>query len=70
MVTSGKFALSNEKSQRAVMFLLTRCLPTTSIIIVIERIYRYQFKYNYLFFFSFLESTLNLQYFEKNETHR
>ena len=28
--------------------LLTRWLPTTSILVVVERIYRYQFKANYL----------------------
>ena len=52
-----------------------------SILVVIERIYRYQFKSNYLknhtffaaffFFFAFLESTLNFQCSEKkNEPHR
>ena len=53
--------------------LLTRWLPTTSILVVVERIYRYQFKSNYLknhkffaaFFFAFLESTLNFQCSEK-----
>ena len=50
----------NEKVYSA-NFFLTRWVPTTSILVVIERIYRYQFKSNYLknhkcfaaFFFSF-----------------
>ena len=47
---------------------LTRWLPTTSILVVTERIYRYQFKCNYLF--AFLESTLNFQWLKKKEPHR
>ena len=59
--------------------LLTGWLPNTSILVVIERIYRCQFKSNYLknhklfpeFFLAFLESTLNFQCSEKNnEPHR
>ena len=34
--------------------LITRWLPTTSILVVIERIYRYQFKSNYLKKINFL----------------
>ena len=53
-------------------------MPTTSILVLIERIYRYQIKPNYLknrkflaaFFFAFLESELNFQCLEKkNEPH-
>ena len=52
--------------------LLTRWLPTTSILVVVERIYRYQLKSNYLknprlfaaFFPRFLVSTLNFQCYE------
>ena len=48
---------------------MIRWLPTASILVVIEWICSYQFKSNYLknrqlfstFFFSFFESTLNLQ---------
>ena len=48
-------------------------MPTTSILVLIERIYRYQLKTNYLknreilaaFFLAFLESELNFQCFEK-----
>ena len=51
--------------------LLTRWLPTTSILVVIERIYRYQFKSNYLKNHKFF-ATLNFQRSEKkkNEPHR
>ena len=53
--------------------LITRLLPTTSILVLIERIYRYQMKLHYLkklsifcyIFFSFLESELNFQCFAK-----
>ena len=52
---------------------LTRWLPTTSILVVTGRIYRYQFKYSYLenkkffsIFIAFLESKLNFEHFEKN----
>ena len=49
--------------------LLTRSLPTTSILVVIGRIYRYQFKLNYLknhrlfalYFFTWLGSTRNFK---------
>ena len=49
--------------------LITRWLPTTNILVVIERNYTYQFKSNYLKkhkfscnnFFLFLESTLNFK---------
>ena len=59
-------------------FLLTRWLPTSSIVIVIETLYRYQFKSNYLksqkffsnFFFwllfAFSASAIYLQRSEKN----
>ena len=57
--------------------LLTRWLPTTSILVVLERTYRYQFKSNYLknhkffpqfflLFLAFLESTLSFKCSEKN----
>ena len=58
--------------------LITRWQPTTSILVLIERIYIYQIKPNYLknrklfaaFFFAVLESELNFQCFEKkNEPH-
>ena len=53
--------------------LITRWLPTTSSLVLIERIYSYQIKPNYLkspqlfaaSFFEFLESALNFQCFEK-----
>ena len=53
--------------------LIRRWLPTRSIHVLIERIYRYQLKSNYLknrqfftaFFFAFLESTISLQWSEK-----
>ena len=55
---------------------LTRWLPTTSILVVIERIYRYRFKSNYLknhkyfaAFFFFCISTLNFQCSEKKMSH-
>ena len=49
--------------------LLTRWLPTTSILVLIERIYRYQFKLNYLknhrlfalHFFTLIVSTRNFK---------
>ena len=52
-------------------------MPNTSILLVIERIYRYQLKCNYLKiqkhfgnFFTCLESTLNFEHlFQKNEPH-
>ena len=58
--------------------LLTRWLPTTSILVVLERIYRYQFKSNYLknhkffaaFFFCIFRIYINFQCSEKNEPHR
>ena len=65
----------NEKVYSA-NFFLTRWVPTTSILVVIERIYRYQFKSNHLksfwlIFLAFLESILNFQCSEKkNEPHR
>ena len=59
--------------------LLTRWLPTMCILVVIERIYRYQSRANYLkdhrlstaFFFPFLVSTANFQCSgKKYELHR
>ena len=52
---------------------LTRWLPSTSILVVTERIYRYQYKCNYLknqksfaaVFFEFLDSTLNFNVLKK-----
>ena len=53
---------------------MTLLMPTTSILVVIEGIYRYKVKPNYLknpkffaffFFFAFFESKLNFQCFEE-----
>ena len=56
--------------------LITRWLPTTRILVVIERIYTYQFKSHYLkkhklsfyIFFPFLEYKWNLPYSEKKRS--
>ena len=55
---------------------LTSWLPTTNILVVIGRIYRYRYKCNYLkpkrvcsIFLAFLESKLNFEHFKENEPH-
>ena len=55
---------SHEKNFKVIH--LTRWLPTTSILVVIERIYRYQFKSNYLKNHKFF-ATLNFQRSEKKK---
>ena len=68
-----------ESDQRFWDCFLTRWLPTKSILVVVERIYRCQFKANYLkdhrlfaaLFFEVLLFTWNFQCSEKNyEPHR
>ena len=55
--------------------LFNTLMPTTSILILIERIYRYQIKQNYpknrqFIFFAFLKLKLNFECFaKKNEPH-